>query len=56
MLQRIRQMIWRAPLYASSAVDKQECRDYGSATMIHENLSQSIESLSARMIAIRDSL
>ena len=27
-----------------------------SPTMIHENLSQSIESLAARMIAIRDSL
>jgi hypothetical protein len=30
--------------------------DYRSPTMIHENLSQSIENLSARMIAIRDSL
>src|SRR5688500_9941052 len=29
---------------------------YGNPTMIHENLSQSIEDLSARIIAIRDSL
>jgi len=29
---------------------------YPSLTMIHENLSQSIEDLSSRIIAIRDSL
>jgi hypothetical protein len=29
---------------------------YSLRPMIHENLSQSIETLSARMIAIRDSL
>ena len=29
---------------------------YGEVIMIHENMSQSIEGLSARIIAIRDSL
>jgi hypothetical protein len=29
---------------------------YGERSMIHENLAQSIEDLSARIIAIRDSL
>jgi hypothetical protein len=30
--------------------------DYDEADMIHENIKHSIEDLSARMIAIRDSL
>jgi hypothetical protein len=55
---RIREFVTHRAIVADLIQRRLKTRVSGTIvpTMIHENLSQSIENLSARMIAIRDSL